>query len=196
MALTLYSGSTNIIGSLGTNPAERGLTTQEFKDKFDQFAEEFVAWFNGTHIGEVESLLVTTPMARAYKSASQSINTGTFTAIAFDTESFDTDTIHDNATNNTRFTCKTAGKYLIIGQIAYDSNATGYRAAFIKHNNTTYIGKSQIAAFSGDQTIVSVSSIYDLAINDYVELTAYQTSGGALNALGGVGTIFQMTRVD
>jgi hypothetical protein len=53
MAFTEYTGDTTIIGALGTNPAERGLTTQEFKDKFDQFADEFVAWFNETHLPEV-----------------------------------------------------------------------------------------------------------------------------------------------
>lgn len=53
MAFTKYTKDTTIIGALGTNPAERALTTQEFKDKFDQFANEFVAWFNETHLPEV-----------------------------------------------------------------------------------------------------------------------------------------------
>jgi hypothetical protein len=53
MAFTEYTKDTTIIGALGTNPAERALTTQEFKDKFDQFADEFVAWFNETHLPEV-----------------------------------------------------------------------------------------------------------------------------------------------
>lgn len=53
MAFTPYSGATNKIGAIGTSPVERGLTTQEFKDKFDEFADEFVAWFNTTHLEEV-----------------------------------------------------------------------------------------------------------------------------------------------
>lgn len=60
MAFTEYTGETTIIGALGTNPAERGLTTQEFKDKFDQFAHEFVAWFNETHIAEADAHLAET----------------------------------------------------------------------------------------------------------------------------------------
>jgi hypothetical protein len=52
MAFTEYTKDTTIIGALGTNPAERALTTQEFKDKFDQFATEFVEWFNETHLPE------------------------------------------------------------------------------------------------------------------------------------------------
>lgn len=51
-----YTGDPQIIQKLGTNPEERGLTTAEFKAKFDQFAEEFVAWFNQTHCGEVDGI--------------------------------------------------------------------------------------------------------------------------------------------
>ena len=36
MAMTPYSGDTSVIGKLGTTPQERGLTTQQFKDKFDE----------------------------------------------------------------------------------------------------------------------------------------------------------------
>jgi hypothetical protein len=60
MAFTEYTKDTKIIGALGTNPAERALTTQEFKDKFDQFAHEFVAWFNATHVVEADAHLADT----------------------------------------------------------------------------------------------------------------------------------------
>lgn len=51
-----YTGDPQIIQKLGTNPEERGLTADEFKAKFDEFAEEFVAWFNQTHCGEVDGI--------------------------------------------------------------------------------------------------------------------------------------------
>lgn len=54
MAMTPYSGDTSVIGKLGTTPQERGLTTQEFKDKFDEGLKEFVEWFNFTHLGEID----------------------------------------------------------------------------------------------------------------------------------------------
>ena len=59
---------------------------------------------------------------RIYKSAGQSIGT-TLTAVTFDTESFDTDTMHDNVTNNTRITFTTAGYYEVNAQISTSSNA-------------------------------------------------------------------------
>jgi len=53
MAMTPYSGDTSVIGKLGTTPQERGLTTQQFKDKFDEGLKTFVEWFNETHNGEI-----------------------------------------------------------------------------------------------------------------------------------------------
>jgi hypothetical protein len=46
MSLTKYTDSTNIIGSIGTTVEERGLTTQEFKDAFDENPEKIVAFIN------------------------------------------------------------------------------------------------------------------------------------------------------
>ena len=57
MAMTPYSGDTSIIGKLGTTPQERGLTTQQFKDKFDEGLKAFVEWFNETHIAEANTYL-------------------------------------------------------------------------------------------------------------------------------------------
>ena len=57
MAMTPYSGDTSVIGKLGTTPQERGLTTQQFKDKFDEGLKEFVTWFNSTHKTEFDAHL-------------------------------------------------------------------------------------------------------------------------------------------
>src|SRR5262249_52738845 len=57
------------------------------------------------------------PRGRAYKTTAQAIPTGTWTPVQLDAEQFDTDTIHDTATNNSRLTCKTAGIYLCVGNV-------------------------------------------------------------------------------
>jgi hypothetical protein len=46
------------------------------------------------------------------KGTSQPIDTGVYTALTFDTETFDTDNMHDNTTNPTRLTVNTAGLYI------------------------------------------------------------------------------------
>lgn len=117
--------------------------------------------------------------ARVYHSSTQSIPNTTVTVLSFDSERWDTDTIHDPVTNNSRLTCKTAGKYLIIGQARFFSNATGYRVLYIRLNNTTYIAISGVNAVVGSATGLIHSTIYDLAVGDYVNLQVYQNSGAA-----------------
>jgi hypothetical protein len=49
MSMTQYTGNTDIIANVGTTPQERGLTTDEFKAKFDEGLKAFVSWFNSVH---------------------------------------------------------------------------------------------------------------------------------------------------
>jgi hypothetical protein len=56
MAMTQYTGDTEIITNIGTTPQERGLTTDEFKAKFDEGLKAFVAWFNDVHKTEFDAV--------------------------------------------------------------------------------------------------------------------------------------------
>lgn len=126
------------------------------------------------------SLIV--PAARVYHNVAQSIPTAVGTLLAFNSERFDTDAIHDVTTNNSRLTCKTAGKYLIFANVEFAANATGVRYINIALNGATVIGSQ--TSLSSDVTIparINASVIYDLAVNDYIEVNVYQDSGGALN---------------
>ena len=83
--------------------------------------------------------------------------------------------------NSTRLVCKTPGRYLITGAAWIQANGTGLRALAIWVNGNTRILQvdQDAAATSGMPTQMSVSTVYDLAVNDYVELFAYQfTSSG------------------
>lgn len=135
-----------------------------------------------SHLGDLG-----VPICRARHSGAQSINTGTETVLAFNAEDFDTDTMHDNSTNNSRITFNTAGKYLIIARVPWDSSATGRRKTIFRKNGTTQIEDFSYApvASAGDTTKSVVSGIYEFAANDYLEVQVEQTSGGALNVLSG-----------
>jgi hypothetical protein len=143
------------------------------------------------------------PAVRVYHNAAQSITSATPTALAFNSERFDqagnaADTMHDNVTNNSRLTCRYAGVYQITGNASFAANATGYRQLEIKLNNTTTIESSIDMTASG--TVASrilCTTLYSLAVNDYVELIAYQTSGGGLNVdvIGNLSPEFMMVRV-
>lgn len=118
--------------------------------------------------------------ARAFHSTTQSIPNSTVTTIALDSERFDTDVIHDNSTNNSRLTCKTAGAYLIAACLGYAANGTGSRQTILKLNGTTNIAAMTTSGLAAAASRHSVSTIYQLAVNDYVEIVAFQDSGGAL----------------
>lgn len=121
------------------------------------------------------------PAARVFHSANQAIGTASATVLAFNSERFDTDTIHDNATNNSRLTCKTAGKYLITGTIEWPVAATGTRGAYLRVNGGTFVGIAQHPPSNTGVDVVIVTTLWEMAVNDYVELLAFQSSGGNLN---------------
>lgn len=126
--------------------------------------------------------------ASVYMTANQSISNNSTNTVNFNAENFDTDGFHDNATNNSRLTVPSgkAGKYLVNYQAAFIFNSTGIREASIRLNGSTTVGLvSLLPTGSSDQWIVSVNSILNLSVGDYVEARLLQNSGGALNALSG-----------
>ena len=118
--------------------------------------------------------------ARAYHSITQSIANATDVILNLNSERWDTDDIHDNVTNNSRLTCKTAGVYIITANVGFLANSTGIRLFSIRLNGTTDLGWSFVDTNQNSDQIVSVATVYELAVNDYIEIKVHQTSGGAL----------------
>ena len=127
-----------------------------------------------------------------YKSGNQSINNSTDTALTWDTEDFDTDSFHSTSTNTSRFTIPSgkAGKYLLSGTLWWEANANGLRAIKM-YKNGSLIHQTVLLSGTNDGTGTPVSFVFDLAVADYLEVFVRQSSGGALNALGGI----QLTRM-
>lgn len=103
---------------------------------------------------------------RVYQTGTTTLQT-TWTVVAFAAEHFDTDTMHDNSTNNSRITIKTAGKYCIGGVVGVPNNSSA--GARIRLNGSTILA-AQMQGNSAQGERASVSTIYDLAVNDYLEL--------------------------
>jgi hypothetical protein len=136
------------------------------------------------------------PAVRVYHNTTQSITSGVETTVAFNSERIDqagnaADTMHDNTTNNSRLTCRYAGVHLIHAQIVWAAGITnaGY---LLRLNGTTYI-----ADVEGSTGRNQVTTVYPLAVNDYVELRVIQTSGGAVNisSIANYSPEFMMVRV-
>ena len=124
--------------------------------------------------------------ASVYHNANQSIPAAAWTTLAFNSESVDTAVMHDNSTNNSRITIKKAGVYVGFGVIPFAGSGAGsVRAGRAIQNGVAVVGNEQGPPVSGTINTVLVvpipPSIY--ALNDYVQLQAYQDSGGSLNAL-------------
>lgn len=121
---------------------------------------------------------------RVYQSAGTSVGTS-LGAIPFNSESFDTNTMHDNATNNTRITFTTAGKYSVSGTVNTDANAASW--AGIRLNGSTYLatnGAGNAGATTANGT--NVETIYDFAAADYVELMgAFGTTQNTKSGISG-----------
>lgn len=135
------------------------------------------------------------PAVRANRTTNQSVNDSTVTYIALNaTDSYDYNSMHDTSTNNTRITFNTKGVYNIIGEVGYDGNTTGIRYCFMDINGTSTRISTVKFATGGDagQIQIQCGASYEFNAGDYVELGAFQNSGGALNV---VGAWFAATRV-
>ena len=117
-----------------------------------------------------------------FNTTNQTISNNTSTLITYDSENLDTDGYHSTSTNTGRITIPAgkAGKYLVTSIIRYDNNTSGRRIAEIKKNGTV-VREVETASPAGTVVPSVVTSfVIDLAVNDYLETFAYQTSGGNL----------------
>ena len=142
----------------------------------DQFTEEMWDDYIKTNINNHR----VPPACKAVRTTSQTITNATATAIQFDAaDAFDTDTMHDVSTNNTRITPGTLGIYLVTANIYWASSAGGnYRVAAIGINGT------EVQSTNGNATgdvRVNVTGIFSItSASDYFSLIAFQNSGGNL----------------
>lgn len=122
---------------------------------------------------------------RVYNNANISITTsGVSQALTFNSEQYDDFAIHSTSVNTSRLIAPRTGVYHIFGHVEFAVNATGSRLIVIYFNGTTDIAvEGKTAMGGGLGTFCSVSTIYPLAVGEYVELVVNQTSGGALNVI-------------
>lgn len=136
---------------------------------------------------------------KAFDPANQSIPNNVATALTFTAESFDTNGMHDNVVNNSRLTVTIAGKYIIQGQITFNTSSGGAKRVEIRKNGTTVVATFKERIDDGTDTpelsIIQVHDLEEFIVGDFVELLAFQDSGGPIDAVGQSNfTWFGMTR--
>lgn len=123
--------------------------------------------------------------ARVYKSANQTIATGTLTILTFDSEDYDTDTLHDTVTNNSRITIALTGKYFVFGLGQWVAGAGTLRQNLFLLNGSGHFSDVKAVVGAGAGTDNVTSFIDNFNAGDYLELQVLQDSGGNLDVVGG-----------
>lgn len=119
--------------------------------------------------------------ARVFHNLAQAIANGVTTALAFNSERYDTDSIHDNVVQNSRLTCQTAGKYVIVANVGWESAAGGRRQLAIRINGVSSLALIEAGLGPGGECRMSTSTLWDFVVTDYIEVTVFHTQGAPLN---------------
>ncbi|MNJ99725.1 hypothetical protein D3C87_175060 [compost metagenome] len=136
--------------------------------------------------------------AKVYKTGDQTLVNSVWTKLTWNAEVWDTSDLHDNVTNNQRFTVPAggAGKYIINISVNYATNSAGARWVMYYKNGAgvDYCNRLSDGAQGGASNI-SCLWVEDLADGDYIEVSGYQSSGGGLNVLA-ANSNFSMVRLN
>lgn len=125
--------------------------------------------------------------ARAFRNTStQAISSTTATKVQLNGETYDPLGEFDSATNY-RFTASKAGKYVVTGQVTLQAIASAKRMDVNLRVNGTDVTKmvNYYTNSNGNDQLLAVSDILNLAANDYVELWVFHTDTGNKNVLNG-----------
>ena len=137
---------------------------------------------NALAFGKTDGRSLTFVGADLYKTANQAIATATYTAVLFDGETIDTNTIHSLVSNTGRMTVPFAGKWLFYANIKFEAAAVTWQLGFAK-NASLWMFVNVLANATTTQG-AHVAQVLDLAANDYVEVWVHQASGVNRNVIG------------
>lgn len=127
------------------------------------------------------------PAFSAKPATTQSLPNTTYTKVTLGTEVFDT---NNNFASST-FTPTVAGYYIITGSVLVQSGASAVIVLIYKNGSSVAEGTALPASGIFSATATTSAVIYCNGSTDYIELYAYQGSGGSVTMGSGVST--QMT---
>ena len=115
------------------------------------------------------------PAFRVSLSSAQTISNSSHTIIIFNSEQFDTDSAYDTSTGRFTVPSGKAGKYYFNAMYRFQStNVTGLNIKFQK-NGTDVVNMQNHD--TGQYPSINTSLFIDLAVGDYITVTAFQSSG-------------------
>ncbi len=120
------------------------------------------------------------------KTANQSIANATWSPLTFQSESYDTANLHDNAVNPSRFTIPEDWAFVqLTGGLAWGSNSTGARLIRFLKNGISVPGMPMQykRAYATSQASLG-SPVLPCVEGDYFEFTVFHNKGSALDVIG------------
>lgn len=123
------------------------------------------------------------PTVRVFHNAGQSIASGTFVPLLFNSERFDASGMHRTDIDTSRITIVTPGIYLVTGNATWLNNNAGARELNIRKNGATIVARAVQPADpppGANTTDQSVTTLVQLAAGDFVEFVVRQNSTVAL----------------
>jgi hypothetical protein len=125
----------------------------------------------------------THPTMRVYRTTDQGIG-----FISFNGERFDANNMHDNSVNPTRITIPQAGKYLITATARVDTSSsccghTGYWYFRVNGTNIINYWSDGLPYGAGSWYANTLTTVWDFAVNDYVEFYIGDTNTPTIKAL-------------
>tara|TARA_R100001079_G_scaffold63032_1_gene32611 strand:- start:623 stop:1171 length:549 start_codon:yes stop_codon:yes gene_type:complete len=108
-----------------------------------------------------------------------SIASQTVAKVTFATEIYDSDSKYDTSTS--RFTPGVSGKYFVYARLSFNSDSDFDDIRLHIHKNGTR--NNSMLTRNEYYTQIYIYDVLDLNTTDYVEIYAYQGTGGSLNIL-------------
>lgn len=143
-------------------------------------------------LGAVEDAVVAQEEVPAFSvvfsETNQEVADATPIAVAFEMELYQTHSMHDTVTNNSRLVAPITGTYMVSGFVEFEANATGYRELSVRKGGSAIQGLNRVGNLGGVVTTpVFVDTPVYLAEDEYVELIANHTAGGPIDIVAGNG---------
>lgn len=136
-----------------------------------------------THFRDNQVFLHDPPSCRVFNSASILVPNATETALTFNSERWDTDSMHSTSSLTSRITFNTAGKYIVTGHVRFAGNASGFRSVGIRFGGTTYLAANEAPTIgAGSSHDLSVATVYAFPAASFAELVVFHDIGASLNA--------------
>jgi hypothetical protein len=199
------TGGQNVVSMIKNGASARGLPERDLEGNIRKYlnvvsaplevsaGDYFEVQYFGTNAETVpasdevwfaiEEVPSTYKRALVYKSAGQALSAATWTALEFGAEVYDTDSIHDNSTNNSRMTVPSGVTKARLSFNVKNPSTAGQLIAQVTKNglgNTAPGLPADETETAGTDSINGFGAWVDVTAGDYFELEVWSTNAVTL----------------